>query len=315
MSPPVDRFFLAVLVSFGLALLSLSALAALVLLGASSTLLTGATLLAIALGLAFVLLSLFCARPDDPCSLSWDALSRASLALQQALQERDKKQGHRLYERAMSAWQLAHTFAPSCEPLFTALAEMSPTKGQTASDEDWETHANHCLGLLLALSPFAIPSVRWAIWTQTLWQLFAIAISGTIAVVTWRSVLSLSLRALFYALSGGILGASLYNLRTLADHIAVQCDYSPRFWVDYLTRPLLGGVLGVVVYAFAAGLAWTLTLQSPVGDQMPKVIFALGFLSGYALRSVLNWLNNIAKSIFRPAPSPSPTPETPRQES
>jgi hypothetical protein len=58
----------------------------------------------------------------------------------------------------------------------------------------------------------------------------------------------------------------------------------------------------------------TLTLQSPVGDQMPKVIFALGFLSGYALRSVLAWLNSIAKSIFRPAPSPSPTPETlPRQ--
>ena len=299
MSYPADRFFLAVLLSFGLALLSLGALATLILLGAPATYLTGATMVAIAFGLTFVLLSLFCARSDDPCSLSWDALSRASLALQQALQERDEEQGLRLYERAMSAWQLAHTLAPSCpplHPLVTALAEGQ----QTCSD--WRTHANHCLGLLLALSPFTVPSVRWAIWTQTLWQLFAIALSGTIAVATWHRLPTLTLRALLYALSGGMLGASLYNLRTLADHIAVQCDYSPRFWVDYLTRPLLGGVLGIVVYAFAAGLAWTMTLQSPVGDQMPKVIFALGFLSGYALRSVLNWLNNIAKSIFRPPP-------------
>jgi hypothetical protein len=134
------------------------------------------------------------------------------------------------------------------------------------------------------------------------------------AFAGWLAVTSLPLRALIYAASGGILGASLYNLRTLADHIAVQRDYSVRFWVDYFTRPLLGGVLGVVVYAFAVGLAWTLTLQSPVGAQMPKVVFALGFLSGYALRSVLTWLNGIAKTIFRPAPSPSQEQPSPPKE-
>jgi hypothetical protein len=316
MSHHPDRLFLAVLIAFALALIALGAVASLVVLAASATLLTGATLLAATFGLTFVLLSLFCVRPDDPCSLAWDALSQATLALKQALQERDEAQGHWLYERAVSAVQFAQSVAPSCVPLhqaMTALAEMPLTERQQTSSE-WRTHANRCLGLLLALSPFAIPPVRWAIWTQTLWQVFAIAISGTIAIVTWQGISNPPLRALSYAFSGGILGASLYNLRTLADHIAVQCDYSPRFWVDYLTRPLLGGVLGIVVYAFAAGLAWTLTLQSPVGDQMPKVIFALGFLSGYALRSVLAWLNSIAKSIFRPAPSPSPTPETlPRQ--
>lgn len=218
-----------------------------------------------------------------------------------SLVEQEDVRARRFYEQGKGSLSLVQTSNPDCQQLKQLLQQLSIK----SEEGDWRIEVAYGVGALSAINPFTIPSVRLAIWVQTLWQLWAIIAGASVALVAWSEVEQLPLRALIYAVSGGTLGASLYNLRTLADHIAVQRDYSTRFWVDYLTRPLLGAILGVVVYAFAVGLAWTLTLQSPVGAQMPKVVFALGFLSGYALRSVLTWLNGIAKTVFRPAPSPS----------
>ncbi len=295
--------FAALLILFGLSLFALSAFCFGIVLAASPQLLSLSSLLTAITLLVFWLASIGFSQPNDAELVCWEALHQSLVAWRQAIREHDEAKAQNLYKQGKGALILAQGTQPSCYQLQRVLEQISSQS--VAPEGDWRADVHYGLGVLSALNPFAIPSVRLAIWTQALWQIWMIVASIIVAFVGWWAITQLPLRALIYAASGGVLGASLYNLRTLADHIAVQCDYSSRFWVDYLTRPILGGVLGVVVYAFAVGLAWTLTLQSPVGAQMPKVVFALGFLSGYALRSVLTWLNGIAKTVFRPAPSPS----------
>lgn len=294
-----DARFASVLILFGLSLFALASLCLGVALDTSPNLLASAALLTVVTLLAFWLSSIWFAQPNDADSVCWEALHQSLVAWRSALKEQDETRARTLYEQGKGSISLVQTVEPSCSQMKQLLQQLS-----TRSDEgDWRFDLAYRLGILNAVNPFVVPSVRLAIWVQTLWQLWAIVAGILAALVAWAAIGQMPLRALVYAASGGTLGASLYNLRTLADHIAVQRDYSTRFWVDYLTRPFLGAVLGVVVYAFAVGLAWTLTLQSPVGAQMPKVVFALGFLSGYALRSVLTWLSGIAKTVFRPSPS------------
>ncbi|MFN3420220.1 MAG: hypothetical protein ACK40X_00665 [Armatimonadota bacterium] len=291
----------SVLILFGLSLFALASLCFGLVIDTPLNLLAFAALLTTITLLVFWLTSIWFAQPNDADSACWEALHQSLVVWRQALTEQDDMRAMRLYEQGKGSLSLVQTSDPDCPQLKQFLQQLSIK----SEESEWRVEVAYWVGVLSAVNPFTIPSVRLAIWVQTLWQLWAIIASALAALVAWSEVEQLPLRALIYAISGGTLGASLYNLRTLADHIAVQRDYSTRFWVDYLTRPLLGAVLGVVVYAFAVGLAWTLTLQSPMGAQMPKVVFALGFLSGYALRSVLTWLNGIAKTVFRPAPSPS----------
>jgi len=295
--------FAAVLILFGLSLFSLAALCFGFALNSPLMHLSVAGLLALITSLTFWLVSVWFAQINDEDSVCWEALHQSLIAWRQAIREQNDERAQSLYRQGKGSLSLAQKTEPACQQLQHVLGQLA--SHAESGVENWGQEVSFGLGVLHALNPFAVPSVRLAVWVQTLWQVWMVIASVLAAFTGWLAVTSLPLRALIYAASGGILGASLYNLRTLADHIAVQRDYSARFWVDYLTRPLLGGVLGVVVYAFAVGLAWTLTLQSPVGSQMPKVVFALGFLSGYALRSVLTWLNGLAKTVFRPAPSPS----------
>ncbi|MCS7186911.1 MAG: hypothetical protein N3B10_09940 [Armatimonadetes bacterium] len=306
-----DARLASVLVLFGLSLLALASLCLGVVLDTSLNLLVSAALLTAITLLSFWLSSIWLAQPNDVDSVCWEALHQSLVSWRQAVKEQEETRGKSLYEQGKGSLSLVQTAEPNCPQLSQLLRQLS-TRSEEGSG--WRFEVSYRLGALSAISPFSVPSVRLAIWVQTLWQLWAIGAGILAASVAWVEIDQLPLRALVYAASGGTIGASLYNLRTLADHIAVQRDYSTRFWVDYLTRPFLGAVLGVVVYAFAVGLTWTLTLQSPVGAQMPKVIFALGFLSGYSLRSVLAWLNGIAKSIFRPAPSASQEQQSPPGE-
>lgn len=245
--------------------------------------------------LLFATIVLLKAHPKGADIACWEALQQASVAWQQALAEAEETKGMVLYERGRGALQAATALEPSDSLLRLAVAKAN----EAVEGQGWRAEAAYRSGVLATLHPFAVPAISQAVWAQMLWQVWAIGAAVLAAFVGWQVVKAETSRALLYAVSGGALGASFYNLRTLAEHVAVYRDYSPRFWVDYLTRPLLGGVLGAVVYAFAVGLAWTLTMQSPMNPQAPKVGFALGFLSGYALRSVLLWLNNIAKSVFR----------------
>jgi len=294
--------FATVLTLFGLSLFALVALCFGFALNSSPVHLSVAGLLALITSLTFWLVSIWFAQINDEDSVCWEALHQSLVAWRQAIREQSDERAQSLYRQGKGSLSLAQAIEPTCQQLQQVLRQLA---SHAESVDNRRSEISFGLGVLHALNPYAVPSVRLAVWVQTLWQVWMVIASILGAFAGWLAVTSLPLRALVYAAGGGILGASLYNLRTLADHIAVQRDYSTRFWVDYLTRPLLGGILGVVVYAFTVGLAWTLTLQSPVGAQMPKVIFALGFLSGYALRSVLTWLNGVAKTIFRPAPSPS----------
>ncbi len=312
MSGQQNARFATVLVLFGLSLFALAALCFGFALNSPLMHLSIAGLLALVTSLTFWLVSVWFAQINDEDLVCWEALYQGLVAWRQAIREQDDERAQSLYRQGKGSISMAQTTESACQQLQQVLRQLS-SQGELRAD-NWRAEVSFGLGVLHALNPFAVPSVRLAVWVQTLWQVWMVIASVLAAFTGWFVITSLPFRALVYAASGGVLGASLYNLRTLADHIAVQRDYSARFWVDYLTRPLLGGILGVVVYAFAVGLAWSLTLQSPVGAQMPKVVFALGFLSGFALRSVLTWLNGIAKTIFRPAPSPSQEQPSPPKE-
>jgi len=295
------RFEAAVLISFWLSLLALSVLCLRFAFNwppwLSIDWYIGGALIT---SLFFWIVSIWCAQINDKDVVCWEALHQSLMAWRQAAREQSNQRAQSLYNQGEGSLSLAQAIEPTCQQLQRVLKQLE----NCAKSGDVRSCASYGVGVLHALNPFVVPSVRLAVWVQTLWQVWMVIASLLGAFITWRALTNLPLRALIYAASGGILGASLYNLRTLEDHIAVQRNYSTRFWVDYSTRPLLGGVLGLVVYVFAVGLAWTLTLQS-TGGITSKVAFALGFLSGYALRTVLTWLSDIAKTIFRPAPSPS----------
>jgi len=295
-------FEAAVLISFGLSLLALSALCLGFAFNCPRRYIVGALITSLFFSLFFWIVSILCAQINDKDVVCWEALHQSLMAWRQAAREQsDNKRVQSLYEQGKGSLSLAREIGLTCQELQKIMNKLE----ECCKSRDVGSCVSYGLGVLHALNPFVVPSVRLAVWVQTLWQVWMVIASLLGAFITWRVLTNSPLRALIYAASGGILGASLYNLRTLEDHIAVQRNYSTRFWVDYSTRPLLGGVLGLVVYVFAVGLAWTLTPQSTAGGITSKVAFALGFLSGYALRTVLTWLSDIAKTIFRPAPSPS----------
>ncbi len=264
------------------------------------------TVAAAGLSLLFFATIVLAIRPHDADADCWEALYQALIAWRQAAREQEDERGRLLSERGRGALQIALDCQPSCRLLQRTLERLRNVLlvRQAANEvskfrSSWREEVAYTLGVLLSLNPFAVPSVAKAIWAQGLWQLWAMSVGIVTASVAWYGLNSAPSRALLYAVSSGMVGASFYNLRALAEHIAVDRDYSTRFWVDYLTRPLLGATLGAVVYAFAVGLVWALTLQGPVNLQTPEAMFALGFLSGYALRSALLWLNSIAKTVFR----------------
>lgn len=297
-----ERLFLLAVLAFMIVVLGLAELGILMALRALLPHLMGILVGLTALGiLIFVFVYLRLVPSDDPCAICWEAFSQAVLALQQALGSRDRERGRELYERGIGALEMAKATEPHCHTLQEALGKLT-AKAKPEDEGLWRADANYRIGVLTAVSPFLIPPVRWAIWMQGLWQVLAIVLSSAAMLAAWQGIVP---KPLAYAGGGGMLGATIYNLLTLGDHIAVHRDYSTRFWVDYLMRPLLGGVLGIVVYAALAGLVWTLTLPGQVNPHAPKVVFFFGLLSGFALRSVLTWLGGIAKMVFRPAPSPA----------
>ena len=114
----------------------------------------------------------------------------------------------------------------------------------------------------------------------------------------------------------GMLGSSIATIRRyyralLTETTAVMegKPNPPLIWdfawvFYYLTRPILGGILGALTFTLSfIGLQILATPVKPeVSNQGKYLLFALAFVSGFAVGQVLDRLNSVAKEVFEPRP-------------
>jgi hypothetical protein len=78
-------------------------------------------------------------------------------------------------------------------------------------------------------------------------------------------------------------------------------DWTFGWLYYYLTRPLLGGVLGAMVYTLSfVGIQILVSpKQINISSEGRYLLFALSFLSGFAVSHALDALEAIARKLFR----------------
>lgn len=117
-----------------------------------------------------------------------------------------------------------------------------------------------------------------------------------------------------YVLFGafGMLGATVASIRkyyrylitysTLkyAGHTVMQMDWSLGWVYYYLTRPILGAILGAVTYLLSF-IGFQILAESPIMKISTKgkyFLFALAFLSGFSVSDVLDRLSAVSRQLF-----------------
>jgi hypothetical protein len=121
------------------------------------------------------------------------------------------------------------------------------------------------------------------------------------------------LRAHSMCAAFGMLGATVAAIRkyyrTLITETTARAagqptppnDWTFGWLYYYVTRPLLGGVLGALVYTLSfVGIQILVNpKQIEISSEGRYLLFALSFLSGFAVSHVLDALEAIARKLFR----------------
>lgn len=106
-----------------------------------------------------------------------------------------------------------------------------------------------------------------------------------------------------YSFFAGMLGASAYCLRGFYWAVGPQqpkvrrYQYDPNFTFWYLSRPILGAVLGAALFAVLRAGVGTLGTAS-TSSAASATYFAVGFLGGYSVTEVMTWLYKTALRVF-----------------
>ncbi len=116
------------------------------------------------------------------------------------------------------------------------------------------------------------------------------------------------------AVLGGALGSILYNIRQLFHYYAREPQkYNPRWLGKYVSGPLEGGLLALVVYALLRGGVVVLNPVAIAAIQTTPNIeqalaqadvtaglaaFGLGTLVGFGTRDVVGWLQDLVETMF-----------------
>jgi hypothetical protein len=147
-----------------------------------------------------------------------------------------------------------------------------------------------------------------AIW---LWQFIGLGIGATLLALTYVINLTLFglpvvadlhvlLRAIGWGMIGGVIGA-LYNLPWFIQYR----EYDPSFNMNYFARPIIGGLLGAVMYLISQTgiLAGSLV----VGDVKvgPIFLYFFALLAGFKQEYVGEFSDNLVRAIFRGPQPPS----------
>ncbi|MEP7288928.1 MAG: hypothetical protein ABI947_24510 [Chloroflexota bacterium] len=99
-----------------------------------------------------------------------------------------------------------------------------------------------------------------------------------------------------------VLGALFNGIMALISHSTVRRDFDPLYVSWYLINPMIGGLLGLIVFVFfvVTGTSFTPTLVSDpsmTNAQTPLVIWLLAFIVGWQQNTAVQLLNGFLKTI------------------
>jgi hypothetical protein len=146
-----------------------------------------------------------------------------------------------------------------------------------------------------------------------LWELVDIW-SGRFLVMAWLGfdpracAASTTFKQLAYLVVGGALGSALSGIRSLIFWHCGHRAFEPRFLWRYVTSPLSGAALSLLVQALVR--AGTAVLGADLGaasggGRSEMMLFAVGMLSGYGAEQVTRWLDDHVRRLFRVSGEPT----------
>jgi hypothetical protein len=141
----------------------------------------------------------------------------------------------------------------------------------------------------------------WLILYHLVWLLlmvFAVTLNDEFRALVPEEVKILRLALL--PMIFGVLGAVFNGLMALHEHTTIRRDFDPTHVTWYLTNPLTGGVMGLVVFVFfvVTGSSFTPDLARTVEmDYAPLTIWLLAFVVGWQQNILFQLLNRFLKTV------------------
>ena len=145
-----------------------------------------------------------------------------------------------------------------------------------------------------------IVSALWA------WEITALLLGGIIVAISYVTGLTLFglpiateliylIRALGWGMIGGVLGAMINFSRLVQAR-----EYDPAFDLNYFARPLIGLLLGALLFVFSQ--AGVLAGDIVIGDFKggPIFLYLFAALAGFKQEYLVEFFDNIFKTIFHP---------------
>ena len=122
------------------------------------------------------------------------------------------------------------------------------------------------------------------------------------------------LRTIGFTIVGGLLGNILHQIRVLFQFY-IKKGYDPRWFGKYLTSPLEGAGMAIVVLSLIRG--GVALFGGSTGTEVTAVnnfaALGTGALVGFGMREVVGWLGNLVHTMFTiPTPESSPA-SSPKQ--
>ncbi|WP_156675492.1 MULTISPECIES: hypothetical protein [unclassified Mycobacterium] len=117
---------------------------------------------------------------------------------------------------------------------------------------------------------------------------------------------------LLHAMLGGILGAGVLGMVKFHRWVSVRNSFDVRHTWGYLFAPVLGGVLGLVVFALLQSglLIFSGKPSSDTGLVTNLGYLAVGFLSGFGWDSATRRIETIITKFFSDAQAPKAQHDT-----
>ncbi len=169
----------------------------------------------------------------------------------------------------------------------------------------------------------ASASRRLVVWILWLWQLgmlgfavYAVAITFiaylTIFGILINPTFTVPLRAIGWGVIGGVIGALYAMLRTIQ-----RREYDPAGEPGFFARPVLGGLIGAVLFLLSqagilAGGGASPEIKPdeiPVG---PVLLNLFAAFAGFKQEYVFEFFDNLLRSIFRLDKPARPEPQAPK---
>ena len=124
------------------------------------------------------------------------------------------------------------------------------------------------------------------------------------------------LRAIGFAVVGGIMGSVLYQIRVLYRFYAQEKRYDSRWFGKYITGPWEGAGMALVVLALIRGgvAVFGGSTGIDVSNSGNFATFGVGALVGFGLRDVVEWVERLVQTMFTISDKDKPEDEPGEQE-